>query len=742
MSEQRKSIFQRAADWWYGSTQQKAMLDLHPELADRQPLMRTRGVEMWVASEYNYRQATSDHAQNVWMSKAVKLISDAIAPIPMQVVQDGKPVKIDVPLIVKPNGTQAGADVWRAWATSMLLGGDAGLEVVKAKDGTSLLEWWARSSDEFQVVPDPKRARYGAVAGYIIDDGAGDPYTLPPEEFIHFKFFNPRDKWRGVSPFAAARLSMRIDRHAREWAQDFFENSARPDFAVMTPEGTTKTERDEILAQVLAMYRGTQTGAIVLEQGATDIKTLSFSPKEINFVEQREMSRDEVAAAAGIPDILMGFGNDSYDTPDKRTNAEATMWSITVKPLLDYRDQVLTAFFQRAGVLAGNQEIKSDLSSVMALQQRVDIFQYHIDGGIVTRDEVRQTLGFGDNKAPEDERMYSLRRQLAAMQAAVAAGYDPITAAGIVGLPPPPENPQPAGGFAMAYTNAPADRDQIKLIAPAAATDALAEAKGLSIPKGVAVPFGSDLHRELWELSIKRADPYERRFAAAVAQLFERQKAAVIEAVRREAKGEAKGEAKSIAELGDDPFDEEAWARIFAQEMLPEYRVMIRAAGNAAMNDVGAAVDFNLLDPRVIKALRQLSQRFAKRVNETTWRALKAALEAGIRAGEGADKLAARVEGVMTLRVNQSSGAIARTEVQAANSAGALAGWTQAGVEQKTWIATFDDRVRDTHAEAHGQTVGLDEDFTVGTATGPGPGQMDEAGETINCRCAMLAVTK
>lgn len=686
----------------YTPPAKKALYDLHPELTDRVPMMRSNGGEMWVTSDYPYKMAANDHAQNVWMGKAVKLVSDAVAPIPLQVTAKGKLVDVVVPLFAKPNDTEASADVWRAWAVSMMLGGECGLEVVKAKDGRSMVEWWVRTPDTLQVVPDQTRKRYKAVAGYIIDDNEGDPYTLTPDEFIHFKFYNPRNTWRGVSPFIASRLSMRIDRHAREWARDFFENSARPDFAVIAPQGTTKEERKQMLAEVLAMYQGSQNGAIVLEEGMTDIKPLSFNPKDINFIEQREMSRDEVAAAAGIPDILMGFGNDSYDTPDKRTNAEATMWSLTIKPLLDYRDQVLTAFFQRAGVLKEGQEVKSDLTGVTALK--------------------------GD---------FTTKLQQAALMNALNVPFnkiDQVLELGIGAIPGGETGAQdranPFAGFALP-DNAPADQAPPQLSAGVRIVNP--KAKGLVIPKGKAVEFGSELHRDLWELSIKRTDPYEKQFAQAVADLFRRQQEAVITAVKREA--------KSIAQLGDDPFDEEEWVSIFAREMLPEYRRILRAAGESAVTDIGAGIDFEMMNARTIAALRRLSQRFAKRVVKTTWELLKATLAQGLQAGEGADALAARVEDVMTLRANQSAEAIARTETQAATTAGTLEGWRQADpTMQKMWIATFDDRVRDSHAEAHGQQVGIDDNFTVGTAEGPGPGQMDEAGESINCRCAMIAV--
>jgi uncharacterized protein with gpF-like domain len=56
----------------------------------------------------------------------------------------------------------------------------------------------------------------------------------------------------------------------------------------------------------------------------------------------------------------------------------------------------------------------------------------------------------------------------------------------------------------------------------------------------------------------------------------------------------------------------------------------------------------------------------------------------------------------------------------------------------KTWIATIDDRVRDSHDNADGQTVRGNEKFIVGIASLAYP--KDPSGpveETINCRCVL-----
>lgn len=84
---------------------------------------------------------------------------------------------------------------------------------------------------------------------------------------------------------------------------------------------------------------------------------------------------------------------------------------------------------------------------------------------------------------------------------------------------------------------------------------------------------------------------------------------------------------------------------------------------------------------------------------------------------------------------------LVRTEATAAaNFAQAQAAQTIFPPEQmqKEWIASFDDRVRDTHSQADGQIVMANNTFLVGGQPMMFPG--DPAGgaaETINCRCSV-----
>jgi len=86
---------------------------------------------------------------------------------------------------------------------------------------------------------------------------------------------------------------------------------------------------------------------------------------------------------------------------------------------------------------------------------------------------------------------------------------------------------------------------------------------------------------------------------------------------------------------------------------------------------------------------------------------------------------------------------IARTESLAATNQGHLEVYDQSGVvDQKMWLATLDDRVRDAHIEAHRQTVPVNSVFLVDGEQLSAPGLGGSAGNTINCRCTVAPVVE
>ena len=62
------------------------------------------------------------------------------------------------------------------------------------------------------------------------------------------------------------------------------------------------------------------------------------------------------------------------------------------------------------------------------------------------------------------------------------------------------------------------------------------------------------------------------------------------------------------------------------------------------------------------------------------------------------------------------------------------------GKTKKTWLTMLDDKVRETHSEVEGQTIGIDESFTVGDSLMKFPHDLSESPnprEIIGCRCSV-----
>jgi DNA-binding transcriptional regulator YbjK len=61
---------------------------------------------------------------------------------------------------------------------------------------------------------------------------------------------------------------------------------------------------------------------------------------------------------------------------------------------------------------------------------------------------------------------------------------------------------------------------------------------------------------------------------------------------------------------------------------------------------------------------------------------------------------------------------------------------------KKIWLTANDDRVRDSHAEIHGDIVGIKEKFTVGKSkmSVPRDPTVNDASQVINCRCTIAMI--
>lgn len=138
------------------------------------------------------------------------------------------------------------------------------------------------------------------------------------------------------------------------------------------------------------------------------------------------------------------------------------------------------------------------------------------------------------------------------------------------------------------------------------------------------------------------------------------------------------------------------------------------------------------------------AQRLSSRLYKNTRKVADAAtdeLVQGIIRGDGYRQIGARIQEKTEATYYQAT-RIARTEGAQSQSSAKQYEYEQEkelGIEAtKSWLATLDQRTRHTHAVMDGQTVGIEEEFTLpGGAKTIAPGLSGIAKEDIHCRCTM-----
>jgi uncharacterized protein with gpF-like domain len=151
---------------------------------------------------------------------------------------------------------------------------------------------------------------------------------------------------------------------------------------------------------------------------------------------------------------------------------------------------------------------------------------------------------------------------------------------------------------------------------------------------------------------------------------------------------------------------------------------------------------------RVVRWADRNAAEKVEDISKTTRRRVNNAISAGLEANEAPRDIARRIRDDVGQMSAGRALTIARTETHAAHNTGQQMSVEQASDEfevelVKEWVATEDDRTREDHLNADGQTVALDQPFTVGGAKLMFPGDPNGPPEQIiNCRCTVVYVPK
>ncbi|MDX2204581.1 MAG: phage portal protein [Hyphomicrobiaceae bacterium] len=334
--------------------------------------------------------------QNAIVFRAVRMVAEAAASVPLLLYEGDMEIERHplLDLLARPNPVSTAPDLLEAWYGYLLVSGNAYLEAV-ALSG-EIRELHALRPDRMKVVPGPdgwpEAYEYATAGESVRFAGEVAPGVRP---ILHVKLFHPVNDHYGLSPLEAAATAIDIHNTASRWNKALLDNSARPSGALVytARDGNLSPEQYERLKSELeAGFQGAaHAGRPLLLEGGLDWKSMSLTPKDMDFIEAKHVAAREIALALGVPPMLLGIpGDNTYSNFQEATR---TLWRQTVLPLAERTAKALSSWL--APAWGGRLDLRPDLDRIEALgPEREALWSRLEKTSFLTRDEKRAAIGY------------------------------------------------------------------------------------------------------------------------------------------------------------------------------------------------------------------------------------------------------------------------------------------------------------------------------------------------------------
>lgn len=357
-----------------------------------------------VLKPYNLLTALEkEMKRNPFLYSALRKKADAIASVPFYVEQWVGNEWVRVPnheaeyLIEGANPFMSGFELKKLLVYHKELVGSAYMQIVSVDGRPAFLQ--PLFPQFMRVVP----SEADFLTGFEYGINGFDKKMLSPSEVFWTKHTDPSDPYKGLSPLESINGEMQTDLEARRWNKISLANRGASDVAFIMRD--VVTEEDYSLARMMIEDRiagpdNARRPWIV--GGNSDVRPMSYTAVEMDYINTRKFNREVIAAALGVPAPLIGDAdNSTYNNLDI---LKRDFWQDTISTWLeeirqDLTRQILIPFYGD-GRRTRRPALRYmyDLSNVEALQanlvEKAEIALTMRKAGFSLRD-VNQFLEFG-----------------------------------------------------------------------------------------------------------------------------------------------------------------------------------------------------------------------------------------------------------------------------------------------------------------------------------------------------------
>lgn len=359
----------------------------------------TMGNPVWTPRRYD-SLAAEGYQKNVIVYRCVNLIARGLSSVPWLLYRGSNELETHplLDLLNCPSPRQAGSSFMESVVGYLLLAGNTYIEAVLNQDDIPT-ELHPLRPDRIKIIP----GSAGLPMGYQYTVGGVhktincNPIT-GQSCILHLKNFHPLNDWYGMSPIEAAAQS--IDQHNAVAGHNLalLQNGGRPSGGLIirpTPHSRAMSEvqRESLRQDLREIYAGHKNaGQMLILEGDCDWREMGLSPKDLDFIEGKNLTAREIAQSYGIPPMLVGVPGDATFANYKE--ARFHLWEDTIIPLLEFFvaefNLWLAPFFEEGICLSYNTD------AIPALAERREaVWSKIASANFLTLNEKRQAVGYG-----------------------------------------------------------------------------------------------------------------------------------------------------------------------------------------------------------------------------------------------------------------------------------------------------------------------------------------------------------
>lgn len=296
-------------------------------------------------------------------------------------------------LVEKPNSEWSMGELMYRWTAGLLLGGNAVVHKTRGL-GDRVAELWTMGPNGVSPIPDKEEF----ISGYEVTDGDGKKETYDADNIIHDQLPDPDNPHWGISPLMAGAKAVDIDREASNYQRNGLSNRAVVD-GMLSLENIKKKSQIKEAREILSeQHQGADNARNFLVMGNNArYQQLALTPQEMDFIESRKLSREEICALFGTPPPTVGIYDNA--TLANIETARQILWQDTVIPLLSQIRGTLNTSL--AAEFGDGLRVNYDISQIEALipvfARKVEIAAQLFEMGVPFKQINRRLgLGFGE----------------------------------------------------------------------------------------------------------------------------------------------------------------------------------------------------------------------------------------------------------------------------------------------------------------------------------------------------------